>query len=459
MSNERTLINIQAAGAVGDGKTLCTGVIQQAIDALAAVGGGTLVVPPGIYLTGMLRFCSGLTVELQPGGVLKASPRSSDYPAFPMSADEHFVSEVDLEERYFLYVKDAHSVRIHGGGTLDGSGHAFWNPPASCKFFVPKAGRVTRMLELADSKDVTLQGIEIVDSPGWTVHVNRCQNLRVQGVTIRNNLHGPNTDGIDVTDSSDVFVSDCTIYAGDDGIVLKSYGGVNERIHVTNCMIQTNCSALKLGANESFGTIRQVVMSNCVIRDSSRGISLYCMGGGTFEDVSFSNIVMECDNEIPLVNPIHIHASRNPDPSRDRGVGRIRNVRIGDVICRTDARILLTCEEGHMLENIHLHDILVHYEKVENRFELARRSEGKLQFSPFVPEARAAKAGIVACNIKGLTLRNLVLRWPDDPKADLHFLWARHVEEGFVDCPMARASTPEVSIYNIEESDIYVRDS
>lgn len=458
MPDTESVINIKSMGAVGDGKTLCTALIQHAIDEIGAAGGGTVVVPPGTYLTGMLTLCSRLTLEIQPGGVLKGSPKMTEYPAFPLDSEKTFVSGVDKEERFFLYAKGVRSVKIHGGGTLDGSGRAFWDPPTTCDFFVAKPGRVTRMLELCDAEDVILENIEILDSPGWTVHINRCKNLRLQGVTIRNNLLGPNTDGIDITDSADIFVSNCTVYAGDDAIVLKSYGGVNERIHVTNCMLQTNCSALKLGANESFGTIRQVVMSNCVIRNSSRGISLYCMGGGTFEDVSFSNIVMECDNDIPLVNPIHIHASRNPDPDRDRGVGRIRNVRIGDVICRTDARILLTCEDGHMLENIHLHDILVDYEKVENRFELARRSEGKLQFSPFVPEARAAKAGIVAYNVQGLTLRNIVLRWPADPKADLHFLWARHVEEGFVDCPQGQASTREVAAYNIEESDLLVRD-
>ena len=457
MPNSESYKDIKLMGAVGDGETSCTDIIQRAIDDIAAAGGGTVVVPPGTYLTGMLKLCSCLTLEIQPGGVLKASPNPGDYPAFPLDSDQTFVSPVDQEERFFLYTKDVHSLKIHGGGTIDGSGHAFWDPPSSCKFFVPKSGRVTRMFEISDARDVILENIVISDSPGWTVHINRCENMRLQGVSIRNDLLGPNTDGLDITDSSDIFISNCTIYAGDDAIVLKSYGGVNERIHVSNCMLQTNCSALKLGANESYGTIRQVVMSNCVIRDSSRGISLYCMGGGTFEDISFSNIVMDCDNEIPLVNPIHIHASRNPDSNRNRGIGKIRRVRIGDILCHTDARILMTCEDGQMLEDIHLHDILVNYDKVEDRFDLAHQAEGKLQFSPFTPEARGAKAGIVAYNIRGLTLRNIALRWPAQVDVAMHFLWASQVEDAFVDCPQAKASRPETELYNIEKSDIVVR--
>ena len=118
----------------------------------------------------------------------------------------------------------------------------------------------------------------------------------------------------------------------------------------------------------------------------------------------------------------------------------------------------MTCEDGQMLEDIELRDILVNYDKVEDRFDSARRAEGKLQFSPFTPEARGAQAGIVAYNVRGLTLRNIALRWPDQTDVEMHFLWASQVEDAFVDCPRAKASRPETEIYRIEKSDIVVRD-
>lgn len=403
----------------------------------------------------MLTLRDNLRLEIMPGATLKASGDAGDYPIMGRRAAN--VSKVDMDERHFLYAKAVRNLWIGGGGTIDGSGPAFWNPPTDCAFFTAKPDRVTRMIELFRCEDVVFRDLRIIDSPSWTVHVHGCKNLRLNGIDIRNNLLGPNTDGIDITDSSDIFVSDSTIIAGDDSIVLKSDGGVNERIHVTNCMCHTNCSALKLGANESLGTIRQVVMSNCVVRNSSRGISLYCMGGGTFEDISFSNIILECDNDMALVCPIHIHASRNPDPKRAHGVGRIRNVTIGDVTCKSDARILMACEAGGALEQIRLHDIHMEYPKVEDEFERARKAEGKLQFSPFTPEARAAKSCVVAYNVTGLELTGISTGWPREPGVRMHFLWARGVADGFVDCPRARASDAATPAYDIGDSEIVIR--
>lgn len=443
------VISVEQFNIKPDNSKLQTELLQTAVDGSAAQG-HVLYFPAGIYITGTLHLKSNTVIELGAGAVLRGSTAIGDYPA----CGENFNPDAhkDLQKHHLLIAENVSNVTIRGSGTIDGCGEAFWNPPANNGFFVEKDQRPSPMLEFNKVKDLKLQDIKIINSPGWTVHVNRCEKVRLNGITIRNHLYGPNTDGIDITDSCDVTVSDCDISAGDDAIVLKSLGGVNERICITNCITQTNCSALKLGANESLGTIRQVVMSNCVVRNSSRGISLYCMGGGLFEDITINNIVIECMNEMPLVCPIHINLSRNPSPRRDRGVGRIRNVRISQIICKSDARILLTAEDGAMLENIMLENIHMEMPEIENRFELAREAVG-LQFSPFSPDARSASACVAACNIKQLVLHNITTEWPKDADVPMNFLWARNVT-GTVDCPLGTASRANVEKYNTDNCSI-----
>ncbi|MFP4354558.1 MAG: glycoside hydrolase family 28 protein [Phycisphaerae bacterium] len=450
-----TRLNILDFGAVADDSTINTSAIQQAIDTATAAGGGTVVVPPGSFRTGTLTLASNLTLEIQTGAKLIGSENMEDYP--PLPPRHNPFDHKDLQPYNLIRALDATNVTICGGGQICGSGPAFWDPPSKCEFYTEKDRRPCPMIDLTDSADIRIRDVAIVDSPGWTVHICRCRNVRIQGIDIRNSLIGPNTDGLDITDSSDVFISDCNVVCGDDAIVLKSLGGTNERICVTNCTLQTRCSALKLGANESLGTIRQIAMSNCVVRDSSRGVSLYCMTGGTFEDVVIDNLVLECDNDLKLVCPIHINVSRNPDPVRDSGVGAIRNVRIANVLCTSDARILLTAEAPGMLENIHLSEIHMTYHRIEDEFELARKAVG-LQFSPFNPDARAAKACIAAENIRGLSLRNISTTWPENTEVPMHLLWARNVQGGLVDCPLGGPSRSGVERFDVENSQLTIRD-
>ncbi len=454
-SSFSSCVTVTDFGAIGNGSTVCTTEIQRALDHAAQIG-GTVFFPEGTYVTGTLVLSSNLTLKIAPGATLLGSGRIEDYPEYTKNVYNP-ENHVDIQKTHLLVLESVENVRIHGGGKLDGNGKAFWNAPSNCEFYTAKEARPSPMVEIRNAKNITIENITITESPGWTVHVSRCENIRLRGLNIRNCIFGPNTDGVDITDSADVFLSDCNIVAGDDAIVLKSLGGTCERVLVTNCITRTRCSALKLGASESLGTIRQVTMSNCVVYDSSRGISLYNQAGGLFEDVTFSNILLETDNDLALVNPIHIHCSRRPPGKPDRGMGRIRNVRITDIMVKSDARIILTNQDGGFLENVFLSNILMEYPRqVENEFEKARDAESG-QFSPFCPEGRAAQASVVAYNIKNLTIRDIVTQWPRNNSVPMHFLWARKVLNGFIDCPQGTPSDKNVDCYNVDESEITIR--
>ncbi len=448
-----TSIVITDHGAIAGGEELNSAAIQGAIDAAAAAGGGTVIVPPGVFRTGTIQLRSHVLLELSPGAKLVGSRAIADYPPHPTTTNPD--DNVDLQPHHLIVADGITGAGIRGPGIIDGSGPAFWDPPQACAYFTRKSQRPSPMLEIRGVRDFVLDGVGIVDSPGWTVHIRDAENVRIRGVDIRNNLLGPNTDGMDITDSRDVFISDCNLVCGDDAIVLKSLGGVNERIVVTNCVLQTNCAALKLGAAESFGTIRQVAMSNCVVRNSSRGIGLYNLAGGTFEDVSFSNIVLDCHNDMPLVCPIHIDCSRGPDFT-ERTPGRIRNVRISDVQVRSDARILLTAAPGAMLENIALRGIHMSYPAVEGGLERARAAVS-IQFSPCNPDARGAAAVLVAENVRGLEARDISVDWPADCTEPMHVFWGRGIDGGVLDCPLATPSRSDVAAVDLANSRMALR--
>ncbi len=446
-------ICITSHGAVANTDQPQTAAIQAAIDTVATAGGGTVRIPPGIWLTGTLRLCHRLTLDLAPGAVLRGSTDIADYP--PVAVDDNPQHNKDLQPHHLLLADGCEDLLITGGGTIDGNGPAFWDPPSNCEFYTSNGPRPSPMLEFAQCRNLRLQQVRIINSPGWTVHIHGCHQVRIQGIEIVNDLFGPNTDGIDITDSCDCHVSDCRVVAGDDAIVLKSLGGVNERIVVTNCILQTRCSALKLGANESIGTIRQVAFSNCVIHDSSRGLHLACMAGGTFEDISISNIICDTHNDLALVNPIHIDCSWWPKSSYPFKPGIIRRVRISGVTVRSDARIMVTAGPQCRVEDVILSDIHLHYPTVENEFDWARTAVA-LQFSPQTPEARGAQAAICAENIDRLQLRNISINWPADCPVPMRAVWGRHLRGGIIDCPLAAAAQADLPALDLEECSIRV---
>lgn len=432
-------------GAVGDGRTLNTDAIQKALDAAHAAGGGRVVVPPGTWLTGTLLVRDHVTLEVQSGATLLGS---TDIAHYPHRRDGH---NADRQPHHLL-VLAGRGITLCGGGTIDGSGPAFWDPPVGQPPWKrARRPRVSPMVECIDCADLRIGNLTLANSAGWTCHLFRCDCVVVHGLRIVNDVFGPNTDGIDINGCRDVLVSDCHIETGDDAIVLKSTADARscERIVVTNCIIRSNCAALKLGT-ESHHDMRQIAFSNCVCYASNRAVGLYCLDGATYEDVLVGNIVADTECGIALCRPIHLDLRRRTDESR---MGVIRNVRISNFACRTAGRILLTAEKGGLLQNILLRDVQLTYRQVEDPVPLVPQAKST-QFSNRSPEARAARAAVVAENVQGLELRDLVINWPAHSEVPMHALWGRNLQGGVIASPLARPSASGVPALDLAGSSI-----
>jgi len=171
-----------------------------------------------------------------------------------------------------------------------------------------------------------------------------------------------NADGLDIDGCRDVRVDSCSIATGDDAICLKSTrhcGGKNcEDIVVTGCTLTSTSCALKIGT-ETFGDFKRIVFSDCVIRNSNRGIGIFVRDGAVVSDVLFSNLVIDCGRK-------HYHWWGDGDPLRfvvlkrspSSKAGSIRRVLVSNVIANCEGTSLIAgLPEGGTISDITLRDV------------------------------------------------------------------------------------------------------
>ena len=273
--------------------------------------------PAGDFRVGGIQLRSHVTLYLDAGSVLHGSPSIEDYPFHPGPPEG-----ADANGRHLIYAEDADDVTICGPGTIDGEGTAFWEPnvdhppvapedawkDGSTGYLRPKGRnrRPSPMLEFVRCRNLQLREVTLRNSPGWTVRPIACESVIIDGVRIRNPNTGPNTDGLDITASRNVFVSNCDIATGDDAICLKSenpYGELlpTKNVVVTNCVLTTSCNGFKMGT-ATHGAFENILFTNSVIYNdggtplrtrASAGVCVEMVDGGTVDGVVVSNIRME----------------------------------------------------------------------------------------------------------------------------------------------------------------------
>jgi Pectate lyase superfamily protein len=315
--------DVRQFGAAGDGTTKDTAAIQRAIDAAAGAGGGTVVVPAGRYLSGTIRLKSYVTLHLDNGASLLASPDSADFePYEPLP----FTSVSDNETTYFrqalILGENVRNIAITGQGIVDGNR-------------TKRGGPKTIAIKLCQY--VAIRGITVQNSPNYSISFWGTDFVDVDGVTILNGY----SDGIDPDACRFVRIANTYIDCYDDAICPKaspSMGMENRRgvehLTVVNCVLRTNCSNFKFGT-ESSGDLKNVAFSNVAMypRDQGRrpisGIALESVDGANIDGVVISNVTMD-----GVQAPIFIRLG-----NRGRGLtppvpGTVRNVSIQNVIAR-----------------------------------------------------------------------------------------------------------------------------
>jgi hypothetical protein len=392
--------SIAKYGAVADGLTSNTAAVQQALDACTAKGGGVVLVPRGHWLTGPLVLKSNVNLHLAEGALLQFSSRLADYKLIKTNWEGLDA----VRNQPLLYGQGLENVAITGHGIIDGAGPAWWmvqkgrTLESDWKKLVASGGALnekqdrwyptaqalkgttvkeagvltaekTTTADFEDLKDylrpdmlvldrcqrLLLEGVTFQNSPAWTLHPMRSENVVVRNVTVMNPPYSPNTDALDLESCRNGVVEGCTFSVGDDAICIKS--GRNEQgraramptenFLIRNCTVYRAHGGFVIGSEMSGGA-RNIYVSNLTFLGTDIGLRFKTTRGrgGVVENIFIDNVDMrDISGEAILFDMYYMIKDPAPQvagskerplsPAKpvDEGTPQFRGIRIRNVTC------------------------------------------------------------------------------------------------------------------------------
>ena len=290
-------INITDFKGKGDGKTDNKPAFDNAIKQLEKKGGGNLIVPEGdYYLAGPIHLTSNMILHLEKGARLFFSSEPADYlPVVKTSWEGTFLNNYSP----FIYAYQCINVGITGEGVIDGEAAETWNtwkPKQKADQLLSRKmnhenttleernfgkGHYLRpqLVQFFDCKNVLVEGVRLEDSPFWCLHLLRCENVIIRGISY--DAHNKNNDGIDPEYSRNVLIDNVTFNNADDNVAIKAGRDtegraleiISENIVIRNCHFK-GLHAVVVGSEMSAG-VKNVFVYDCdYAGDLKRGIYL-----------------------------------------------------------------------------------------------------------------------------------------------------------------------------------------
>lgn len=309
-------VSIADHGAVAGGEAPNTKAIAAAIEACAKAGGGRVLVPAGVWLTGPIHLKSHVNLHVAEGAELRFSKAFADYLP-PVYQQRGGVRCFNYSP--FIYARGCTDIAVTGGGTLNGQGEAWWpwknKQPGMERLFemgakgVPVEQRVfgteadgvrPPFIQPIDCRNVLIEGVTVVGGPSWNIHPVTCENVTVRRVSVRS--HGPNNDGIDPDGCRNVVIEDCLLDTGDDCICLKAGRNQDawavakpcENVVVRRCRTKRGHGGVVIGSEMSAG-VRNVFVHDCRFEGTAKGVRIKSLPGrgGVVENVWMQDLAME----------------------------------------------------------------------------------------------------------------------------------------------------------------------
>lgn len=338
--------NILRYGAKADGITLNSKSINDAIAACSSKGGGVVLVPPGLWLTGPLVLQNNVNLHLAANAVLQFTTDFDQYPL--ISTTYEGLAAVRCQAP--VSGNNLENIAITGSGILDGGGDAWrivkkakltqsqWEKlvasgglmgedsvtwyPSKLSYLGAKtnqAGVITagskpadyagikdflrpNMISISGCKNVLLEGVTFQNSPAWCLHPLLCENITLRGIYAKNPWYAQNGDGVDLESCSYAQILDCTFDVGDDGICIKSgrdeqgrkRGKPTENVMVQNCTVYHAHGGFVIGSEMSGGA-RNIYVSDCSFLGTDIGLRFKTARGrgGVVENIYATGINMK----------------------------------------------------------------------------------------------------------------------------------------------------------------------
>jgi polygalacturonase len=418
-------VNILDYGANGDGEFLNTKAIQSAIDQCHGQGGGTVLVPAGKFRTGTLILKSKVSLQLEAGAVILGSTELKDYPEIYPAFRSY--TDVNYVDKSLIYAEKANNISICGRGTIDGQGE-------SAVFDLPGRENYKKrpyLVRMVACHNILISGISLLNSPMWVQHYLACEDLVIEGISVKS-LVNHNNDGIDIDCCSRVRISNCDINSGDDAIVLKATAPKNcERITINNCILRSRCNALKLGT-ESTGGFRDILVNNCVIYDTRlAALALEMVDGGTADRIQINNITASGVGGaifVRLGNRARHYLALGSGGGKKYyfeennkldtvGMGWMGNITISNFICAGADSVgcSITGIPGFEVRNIILRDIHISFagEGKVNRV-IKKVPENESEYPEYQMFGKLPAYGIYARHARNISLYNIRLDYENE---------------------------------------------
>jgi len=303
-------VSITKFGARADGVTVNTEQIQAAIDHLAGRGGGTLVVPKGVFVSGALSLRPKVDLHLDRDAVLKCATDMKHFPRQRTRIEGHF------EESFtpaLINADGCDGLTISGQGTLDGSGLPIWdlfwklrNAAPDPHNFPNLSIERARLALIQNSRQVRVEGVTFKDSQFWNLHFYRCEEVVVRGARFQvpdDYVQAPSTDGIDIDSCRNVSIEDCYFSVTDDCIAAKGSKGPHamedensppvEHIRIRNCHFRRGHQAFTCGSEATI--VRDVIVENCLVTGAINVLMLKLRPDTPqlYEDIHLRNITLD----------------------------------------------------------------------------------------------------------------------------------------------------------------------
>lgn len=358
-------------GAVGDGVTLNTEAFAKAIAALSNQGGGHLIVPAGVWLTGLISLKDNIDLHLERNAIILASPDKRDH-----LKGEKTTTLISASKRK--------NISITGEGVIDGNG-AFWRPvkrgkvsDEEWKQFMRMGGTVTddgklwypfdlehypniaespkeqekmriHLVRFTDCERVYVSGVTLQNAPKFHLIPTRCKEVIIDGLTVRCPWNAQNGDAIDLSSCRNVLVVNNTVDAGDDGICMKAGAGESgvkygpcENILIENNVVYHAHGGFVIGSEFS-GGMRNIVVRNNRFMGTDTGLRFKSgVGrGGVCENIHISNIYMtDIKDEAIVFECTYVNRPAGESVEEQKSAAdapfapQFADIHISNVVCR-----------------------------------------------------------------------------------------------------------------------------
>lgn len=268
-------------GVANDSTLLQTEKIQAVIDQVSQKGGGVIIVPKGTFLSGSLFFKPKTHLHLEEGAVLKGSDDISHFSIVDTRIEGQSLP-------YFAALINADKVdgfTISGKGTINGNGERYWKSFWLRRKVIPKCTNMDelrpRLIFISNSNDVQLSGVHFINSPFWTTHLYRCNNIKLLNLHIlapSAPVKAPSSDAIDIDVCNNVLIKNCYMSVNDDAVAMKGgkgpwadkdpNNGGNTNVIIEDCTYGFCHSVLTFGSESIYN--RNIILRRCKVSNASR---------------------------------------------------------------------------------------------------------------------------------------------------------------------------------------------